>query len=89
MFGAGLPQEAGFVLLNMPGPTARQAIGYKEFAPWITGEQSLSQIAEQIKIATRHYAKRQLTWFRRMRTLTWLDNADVKKTLETIKTLLI
>ncbi len=89
MFAAGLPQEAAFVLLNMPGPTARQAIGYKEFAPWITGEQSLSQIAEQIKIATRHYAKRQLTWFRRMRTLTWLDNADVKKTLETIKTLLI
>jgi len=85
MFASGLPREAAAVLANAPGPTARQAIGYKEFVPWLAGEQDLSQVAEQIKTATRHYAKRQLTWFRRMRTLTWLDNKDAEKTLETLK----
>lgn len=85
MFEAGLPQEATSVLSNQPGPTARQAIGYKEFAPWLAGEQDLTQVAEQIKIATRHYAKRQLTWFRRMPTLVWIDNAEPQKMMEILK----
>lgn len=45
--------------------TASQAIGYKEIIPYIKGEISLSDAAEQLKLATRHYAKRQIIWFRK------------------------
>ena len=43
--------------------TAAQAIGYKEILPYLRGECSLAEAAETLKTATRHYAKRQLTWF--------------------------
>ena len=44
--------------------TALQAIGYKELLPYLRGEEELSSAAERIKLKTRQYAKRQLTWFR-------------------------
>ncbi len=47
------------------GSTAAQAIGYKEFLAHLRGEMSLDEAAEQLRAATRQYAKRQLTWFRR------------------------
>ena len=47
------------------GPTAAQAIGYKELMPYLKGESSLSPCVERLKQETRKYAKRQLTWFRR------------------------
>ncbi len=47
-------------------PTASQAIGYKEFYPYFDGECDLSTVRENICLNTRHYAKRQLTWFARM-----------------------
>ena len=43
--------------------TAAQAIGYKEILPWLHGECDLQTAVDALKIATRHYAKRQLTWF--------------------------
>ncbi len=46
-------------------PTAAQAIGYKEFLPYFRGEATLDETAAAIKLATRHYAKRQMIWFRR------------------------
>ena len=46
-------------------PTAGQAIGYKEFYPYFDGEQTLEACVERLKINSRHYAKRQLTWFSR------------------------
>ncbi len=45
--------------------TASQAIGYKEILPYIKGEMSLAEAAENLKLATRRYAKRQMTWFRK------------------------
>lgn len=48
-----------------PLGTAWQAIGYKEFFPYFAGECSLSEAAELLKQASRQYAKRQMTWFRR------------------------
>ncbi|MBO4276851.1 MAG: tRNA (adenosine(37)-N6)-dimethylallyltransferase MiaA [Clostridia bacterium] len=48
-------------------PTASQAIGYKEFYPYFDGEITLEQAVENIKRNTRRYAKRQLTWFARMK----------------------
>ena len=45
--------------------TAWQAIGYKEFFPYFDGLCSLEEAADQVRQASRNYAKRQLTWFRR------------------------
>ena len=52
--------------------TAMQAIGYKEFVNALEGRELLSQAAEEVKKASRHYAKRQLTWFRRNPAVRWL-----------------
>ena len=52
--------------------TAMQAIGYKEFVNALEGRELLSQAAEEVKKASRHYAKRQLTWFRRNPAVHWL-----------------
>lgn len=51
---------------------AAQAIGYKEFLPYLAGESTLAVVAEEIKCATRRYARRQLTWFRRYANAMWL-----------------
>lgn len=68
--------EAG---LLKPKSIAGQAIGYKEFLPYLAGESTLDAVAEEIKGATRRYARRQLTWFRRYGNAMWLypDTKDV------------
>lgn len=53
--------------------TAAQAIGYKEFFPYFCGESPLEPCVDKLKQASRNYAKRQLTWFRRMPQTLWLD----------------
>ena len=53
--------------------TAAQAIGYKEFFPYFAGESALAPCVEKLKQASRNYAKRQLTWFRHMDGVVWLD----------------
>lgn len=72
MMERGLPEEAKRVLGLKNAPTARQAIGYKEFAPYFSGECSLAEAAERVKRESRRYAKRQLTWFRRMEGVNWI-----------------
>lgn len=52
--------------------TAGQAIGYKEMLGYIAGDGTLSDAAEMIKLGTRRYAKRQLTWLRRNPNIRWL-----------------
>ena len=53
-----------------------QGIGYKEFFPYFAGECSLEETVEQIKTDTRHFAKRQLTWFRREKDVIWIKKED-------------
>ncbi len=53
--------------------TARQAIGYKEFLKVLDGTCSLTDAVEEVKRATRRYAKRQMTWFRADGRIRWLD----------------
>ena len=65
--------EAG---LLSEGSTAYDAIGYKEMLACVRGEESPSAAAEKIKLATRHYAKRQLTWFLRNKDINWLYPDD-------------
>lgn len=64
MLQSGLAEEARAVLRNTAGG-AYQAIGHKELSGYISGDMSLEEAAEKLKMQTRRYAKRQLTWFRR------------------------
>ena len=50
-----------------------QALGYKEIFSYLEGEISLDEAVYIIKRDTRHFAKRQLTWFRRERDVIWFD----------------
>ena len=62
--------------------TAMQAIGYKEFVSALNGEESIEQAAEEVKKSSRHYAKRQLTWFRRNQAMHWLTRQTRQKNAE-------
>ena len=53
--------------------TAMQAIGYKEIIEWLEGRVSYEEAVETLKMESRRYAKRQLTWFRRNSEINWLD----------------
>lgn len=68
----GLLDEARQWLEERPGATAAQAIGIKEMLPYLAGEDTLENCTEKLKADTRHYAKRQLTWFRRNPDVHWL-----------------
>ena len=52
--------------------TAMQAIGYKEFLDALAGRCSMEEAVAQVQQSSRHYAKRQLTWFRRNTAIRWL-----------------
>lgn len=52
--------------------TAMQAIGYKEFVDYMRGRCCLEEAVKQVQQSSRHYAKRQLTWFRRNPAIHWL-----------------
>ena len=65
MIEEGLVEEARAFFEANPSGTAVQAIGCKELLPYLKGEDSLENCVENIKMQTRRYAKRQLTWFRR------------------------
>lgn len=65
MLEAGLLEEAKAFYCNPLGRTAKQAIGYKELNPYFAGEKTLDECIDNLKMQTRRYAKRQLTWFRR------------------------
>ena len=50
-----------------------QAIGYRQVAEHLRGEQSLAETIDLVKIRTRQFAKRQLTWFRRQLDPEWIE----------------
>lgn len=72
LLAAGIPEKC----------TAMQAIGYKEFLAARNGDISVEEAAEEVKKASRHYAKRQLTWFRRNGRIHWLRRASGEGTAE-------
>ena len=66
--------------LNRSGGGAFQAIGHKELAGYINGECTLDEAAKRLKMQTRRYAKRQLTWFNKNERIHWLypdENTDI------------
>lgn len=79
MFKAGLVEEAKSLFEKgylAPDTTAGGAIGYKELLGYLNGEMTEDEAADAIKTATRHYAKRQLTWLRRNSDVHWLYPDD-------------
>ncbi|HON42613.1 MAG TPA: tRNA (adenosine(37)-N6)-dimethylallyltransferase MiaA [Bacillota bacterium] len=75
MVAAGLVDEVRRLLqMGYDGQsTAMQAIGYKEFAAYLAGREGLEQAIDEVKLETRKYAKRQMTWFRKHDDITWID----------------
>ncbi len=81
MFEAGLEQEVRTLLhdgIVTPDCNAMQAIGYKQFLPYLRGECDLTEVRERIKTESRHYAKRQLTWLRRDERIQWFAVDDIE-----------
>ena len=74
MLEQGLVEEIRTLLASgIPAKcTAMQAIGYKEFVAALEGIGTIEEAAEEVKKSSRHYAKRQLTWFRRNKEMHWL-----------------
>lgn len=71
MLENGLLAEARAFFQGTPD-TAAQAIGYKELKPYLDGVFSLDEAVENLKRATRNYAKRQITWFKRNPQIHWI-----------------
>ena len=84
MVAAGLEDEVRRLLTSgiLPKCTAMQAIGYKEFTQALSGEMTWKEAAEVVKLRSRQYAKRQLTWFGRnpnTRWIRWDDPPDFEQ----------
>ncbi|WEV60902.1 tRNA (adenosine(37)-N6)-dimethylallyltransferase MiaA [Streptococcaceae bacterium ESL0729] len=73
MVDAGILDEAGLLFKQFPQVQATRAIGYKEFFPYFRGEVDLTSAVETVKKNTRHYAKRQLTWFKNRMKVDFYD----------------
>ena len=74
MIEKGLIEEVKSILEKYSTfPTAMQGLGYKEVVEYIENKISKEEMIEKIKKETRHYAKRQLTWFRKNKETIWLD----------------
>lgn len=79
MIDSGLIDEA-FQLWQQSGmKTAANAIGYKELIPYFEKKSTLDECIDKIKQETRHYAKRQLTWFRKNERIKWIIIGDFDK----------
>ncbi len=73
MFESGLVEEAKTMFSKKLSHTASQAIAYKELFPFFRGEKSLDECKEFLKMQSRRYAKRQLTWFRHDEKVNWIE----------------
>lgn len=73
MIDMGLLDEAKKFLSKNLSSTASKAIGYKEFIPYFNGESSLEDCKNLLKMETRRYAKRQITWFKRDKEIHWFS----------------
>ena len=75
MVEEGLVEEVQSLLDSgfRKGITAPQAIGYKEIVTYLDGDCTLVEALDAIKLATRRYAKRQRTWFRKDKRIRWID----------------
>lgn len=78
MMEEGLVQEVAALLDHGVGPgcISMQGLGYKEIASYLRGEVPLETAVSELKRDTRRFAKRQLSWFRHMKDIHWVDMTD-------------
>ena len=65
-------------------PTAMQGLGYKEVVDYLQGNTTKEEMIEKIKMETRRYAKRQITWFKKNKQTIWIEPNDLQKILNEI-----
>lgn len=85
MVEAGVLEEAR-LLFQQPEVQAAQGIGYKEFFPYLAGDMPLEEAVDEVKLHSRRYAKRQLTWFRNRMQPRWLDLITSPEEVTVLKT---
>lgn len=91
MIEEGLIEEVKNIIHKYKNfPTSMQGIGYKEVIKHLNNECSYEDMIEEIKKGTRHYAKRQITWFKKYENIIWLDgekeiNENVKEIMQILK----
>jgi tRNA dimethylallyltransferase len=78
MFAEGLVAETRALLEQglSENPIALQALGYRQVVSYLRGESSMEDTIQLVKQRTRHYAKRQMTWFRKEQAVQWLSVAQ-------------
>jgi tRNA dimethylallyltransferase len=84
MITNGLEEEVKN-LLPYKNNNALRTVGYKELVQYFEGAISLEEAIELIKKNTRNYAKRQMTWFRKMKEITWFNTGENEKVLKHLK----
>jgi tRNA dimethylallyltransferase len=86
MIEEGLEREVKDLLtMNIPrDATSMQGLGYREMIGYLEGEYDLERAVYLIKRNTRHFAKRQLTWFKRERDVIWIDKQEFDRDDEKI-----
>ncbi len=86
MLEQGLVEEVqGIIKRHQKFPTAMQGLGYKEVVEFLKGNTTQEEMIEKIKMETRRYAKRQMTWFRKNKQTIWLDGqASIPENIEII-----
>ena len=90
MFEMGLVDEVKSLMARgyNKSMVSMQGIGYKEVIDYLNGETSLSECMDIIKRDTRHFAKRQLTWFKREKVVTYIDKDEFATEDECLKEML-
>jgi tRNA dimethylallyltransferase len=91
MFDDGLVEEVKKLVKKGIGQVAGQALGYKEIAGYLNGEYDLGEAKRLVKRNTRHFAKRQLSWFRHDKRIEWIkidENETVGRTVKKVLELL-
>ena len=85
MIEQGLIQEVEKLLEKYDEfPTAMQGLGYKEVVEYLQGKISKEEMIDKIKMETRRYAKRQITWFKKNKKTIWIEPHDLQKILDEI-----
>ena len=61
-----------------------QGLGYKEVVEYLDGKTTKEEMIDKIKMQTRRYAKRQITWFKKNKQTVWIENNELSKISEVI-----
>lgn len=83
MIESGLIKEVQDLLKKYTEfPTAMQGLGYKEVVEYLEGSITKEEMIDKIKLETRRYAKRQITWFKKNKQTIWIEPNDLQKILD-------